>query len=98
LVGRFNHDAITNLMALPSQRNLATGREIEFEISKLPFLAMIDKVAGVAVGLVERGSMVRDGDTFEGDERERFTVHHKNPDWFGLGGMPVFFCAADLAS
>jgi hypothetical protein len=24
LVGRFNHDAITNLMALPSERNLAT--------------------------------------------------------------------------
>jgi hypothetical protein len=69
------------------------GREIEFEISKLPFLAMSDKVAGVAVGLVERGSMVRDGDTFGGDERERFTIHHKNPDWFGFGGHAcVFLC------
>ena len=44
---------------------------------------MIDKVAGLAVDLVERGSMVKDGDTLGGDERERFTVRYKNPDRFG---------------
>jgi hypothetical protein len=69
------------------------GREIEFETAKLPFPAMIDKVAGLSAYLVEHGNVVKDGDTFGGDERERFAVRYKNSDRFG--GMPVFFCAAD---
>jgi len=69
------------------------GREIEFETAKLPLPMMIDKVAGLAVYFVEHGNVVKDGDTFGGDERERFTVRYKNSDRFG--GVPIFFCAAD---
>lgn len=69
------------------------GREIEFETGKLPFPTMIDKVAGLAAYLVEHGNVVKDGDTFGGDERERFAVRYKNSDRFG--GMPVFFCVTD---
>jgi hypothetical protein len=55
---------------------------------------MIDKVAGLAVYLVEHGDVVKDGDTFGGDERERLTVRYKDSDRFA--GLPVFFCTADL--
>ena len=69
------------------------GREIEFETGKLALPTMIDKVAGLAVYLVEHGNVVKDGNTFGGDERERFTVRYKTSDRFP--GLPVFFCAAD---
>ena len=60
---------------------------------KLALPTMIDKVAGLAVYLVEHGNVVKDGNTFGGDERERFTVRYKTSDRFP--GLPVFFCAAD---
>jgi len=69
------------------------GREIEFEAAKLPYPAVIDRVAGLTVYLVEHGAAVKDGDTFGADERERFAVRYKNSERFG--GMPVFFCKAD---
>lgn len=69
------------------------GREIEFVTGTLPFGEMIDKVAGLAVYLVEHGNFVKDGDTFGKDERERLTVRHKDSDRFA--GLPVFFCTAD---
>ena len=66
-------------------------REIQFETRKLPLQTLLDKVDGLAVYLIEHGAVVKDGDTFGGDERERFSVRHKNSDQFG--GLPVFFCS-----
>lgn len=71
------------------------GREIDFETGKLSLPALIDKVAGFAVYLVEHGNVVRDGDTVGGDENERFAVRHRNSDVFD--GLPVFLCTDDLA-
>lgn len=65
-------------------------REIEFETSKLTLAALIEKVAGLAVYLIEHGHVIKDGDTFGGDARERIKVRYKNSDQFG--GMPVFLC------
>jgi hypothetical protein len=72
------------------------GREIEFETGKLDLPAVIDKVAGLAVYLVEHGAVIKDGDTFGGDEREHFRVRYENSVRFA--GLPVFFCATPLAS
>lgn len=69
------------------------GREIEFEAATVPLPVMMDKVAGLAVYLVEHGNVLKDGDTFGGDEREKFRVVYKTSDRFA--GLPVFFCAAD---
>lgn len=72
------------------------GREIEFETGKLALRVMIEKVAGLAAYLVEHGAVVKDGDTFGGDEQERFTARHRTSEQFA--GLPVLFCAADSAS
>lgn len=69
--------------------------EIQFETHTLTLAALMDKVAGLAVYLIEHGLVVKDGDTFGGDARERFTVRYKNSDAFN--GLPVFFCADGLA-
>lgn len=66
------------------------GREIEFETQKLTLATLIDKMAGLAVYLIEHGNVVKDGDTFGGNARERFTVRYKTSDRFG--DLPVFFC------
>lgn len=66
------------------------GREIQFETDKLTLATLINKVDGLAVYLVEHGLVVKDGDTFGGSARERFTVRYENSDQFG--GLPVFFC------
>ncbi|QOZ70771.1 DUF4261 domain-containing protein [Bradyrhizobium arachidis] len=66
-------------------------REIQFETRKLPLATLLDKVDGLAAYLVEHGPVVKDGDTFGRDERERFAVRYKNSDQFG--GLPVFFCS-----
>ncbi|WP_441237519.1 DUF4261 domain-containing protein [Bradyrhizobium sp. 930_D9_N1_4] len=66
-------------------------REIQFETHKLPLGTLLKKVDGLSVYLVEHGAVVKDGDTFGGDARERFSVRHKNSDRFG--GLPVFFCS-----
>ncbi|MFT4115072.1 DUF4261 domain-containing protein [Bradyrhizobium sp.] len=70
-------------------------REIEFETHKLSLAELMDKVHGLAVYLVEHGPVVKDGDTFGSNERERFTVYYKNSDTFG--GLPVFYCTDDPA-
>lgn len=64
-------------------------REIQFETGKLPLATLMSKVDGLAVYLVEHGRVVKDGDTFGGDERERFKVRYEKSDQFG--GLPVFF-------
>ncbi|MBR0709227.1 MULTISPECIES: DUF4261 domain-containing protein [Bradyrhizobium] len=66
-------------------------REIQFETDKLTLATLMSKVDGLAVYLVENGRVVKDGDTFGRDERERFAVRYKNSDQFG--GLPVFFCS-----
>ncbi|MCS3726515.1 DUF4261 domain-containing protein [Bradyrhizobium betae] len=72
------------------------GREIEFETGKLTLRGMIDKVAGLAVYLVEHGAVVKDGDTFGGDEHERITARYRTSERFA--GLSVLFCTADSAS
>jgi hypothetical protein len=69
-------------------------REIEFVTVKLTLRVMLEKVAGLAAYLVEHGAVVKDGDTFGGDEQERFTVRYKNSDQFG--GLPVFYCTDEF--
>lgn len=71
------------------------GREIEFRTGKLTLRALIDKVAGLSVYLIEHGNVVKDGDTIGADERERIAVRHKKSEVFG--GLPVFSCTDDLA-
>jgi hypothetical protein len=66
-------------------------REIEFETRKLTFAALVDKVNGLAVYLVEHGLVVKDGDTFGRDSHERFTIRYKNSDRFE--GLPIFLCS-----
>ncbi|SFI47351.1 DUF4261 domain-containing protein [Bradyrhizobium sp. Gha] len=66
------------------------GREVEFETSRLELGALIEKVAGLVVYLIEHGQVLRDGDTFGGDAKERIAVRYKNSDHFN--GMPVFHC------
>lgn len=70
--------------------SIFVGREIEFETSSLALGALIKKVLGLAVYLIEYGRVLRDGDTFGGDARERIAVRYKNSDQFN--GMPVFLC------
>jgi hypothetical protein len=69
------------------------GREIEFRTSKLTLPALIDKVSGLSVYLIEHGNVVKDGDTIGASEDERFAVRYRNSDDFG--GLPVFFCTDD---
>jgi hypothetical protein len=80
----------SNIGAVTMGLSAFAGREIEFETGKLALPTMIDKVAGLAAYLVEYGGVVKDGDTFGGDERERFKVRYKTSDRFA--GLPVFFC------
>ncbi|MCP3367843.1 DUF4261 domain-containing protein [Bradyrhizobium cajani] len=70
------------------------GREIEFETGKLTLPALIDKVAGLSVYLIEHGNVVNDGDTIGADEAERIAVRYKKSDVFG--GLPVFFCTDEF--
>ncbi|WP_018319204.1 DUF4261 domain-containing protein [Bradyrhizobium sp. WSM2793] len=69
------------------------GREIEFVTGKLTLSALFDKVVGLAVYLIEHGSVVKDGDTIGASASERIQVRHKNSDAFG--GLPVFYCVDD---
>ncbi|WFU83768.1 DUF4261 domain-containing protein [Bradyrhizobium sp. CIAT3101] len=72
------------------------GREIEFETNKLALPVMIERIAGLAAYLVEHGAVVKDGDTFGGDEHERITARLGLSARFA--GLPVLFCAANTAS
>ncbi len=65
-------------------------REIEFETRKLTLPTLISKVDGLTVYLVEHGLVVKDGDTFGRDARERFSARYRDSDRFE--GLPVLFC------
>jgi hypothetical protein len=65
------------------------GREIEFETHKLTLPTLIDKVDGLTGYLVEHGLVVKDGDTFGRDSRERFSARYMGSDRFE--GLPVLF-------
>ncbi|WP_271617455.1 DUF4261 domain-containing protein [Bradyrhizobium sp. CCBAU 51745] len=65
-------------------------REIQFETSRLTLDALLEKVEGLVVYLIEHGRVLKDGDTFGGDAKERIDVRYKNSDQFN--GMPVFLC------
>jgi hypothetical protein len=65
-------------------------REIEFETHKLTLPTLISKVDGLTVYLVEHGLVVKDGDTFGRDARERFSARYQDSDRFE--GLPVLFC------
>lgn len=71
------------------------GREIEFKTAKLTLPALIDKVAGLSVYLVEHGNVVKDGDTIGASATERIAVRHRNSEVFT--GLPVFSCTDDVA-
>ncbi|WP_456623825.1 MULTISPECIES: DUF4261 domain-containing protein [unclassified Bradyrhizobium] len=71
------------------------GREIQFDTGKLTLPALIDKVDGLSVYLIEHGNVVKDGDTIGAHENERFAVRYKNSEVFG--GLPVFSCGDDFA-
>ncbi|WP_249141378.1 DUF4261 domain-containing protein [Bradyrhizobium liaoningense] len=71
------------------------GREIEFETAKLTLPALIDKVAGLSVYLIEHGNVVKDGDTIGASATERIAVRYRNSEI--LGGLPVFSCNDDFA-
>lgn len=72
------------------------GREIEFEAGKLDLPTVIDKVTGLTAYLVEHGAVIKDGDTFGANKRERFKVRYENSPRFG--GLPTYFCTTALAS
>jgi hypothetical protein len=72
------------------------GREIEFEAERLSLPAVMDNVVGLAAYLIEHGAVLKDGDTFGGDETERFKVRFRHSTRFP--GLPVFFCSTPLAS
>jgi hypothetical protein len=72
------------------------GREVEFETEKLSLPDVMDNVVGLAAYLIEHGPVLNDGDTFGGDESERFMIRFKRSDRFP--GLPVYFCSTPLAS
>src|SRR5262249_23573771 len=71
------------------------GREIEFEGNGVDLKTIIDKVAGFAVYLIERGSVIPDGHTFGASDSERFKVQHTISRRFG--NVPVLLAAARAA-
>jgi hypothetical protein len=72
------------------------GREIEFETEKLSLPVVMDKVVGLAAYLVEHGAVLKNGDTFGGDETEHFKIRFRHSTRFP--GLPVFFCSPPLTS
>lgn len=66
-------------------------REIEFETSRLTLQTLVDRIGGLAVYLAEHGPVINDGDTFGGDEQERFSVRHTKSNRFG--DLPVLLCS-----
>jgi hypothetical protein len=53
------------------------GREIEFDVPGISGGALLERVAGLATYLIERGSAVADGDTIGQSETERMKVYHR---------------------
>jgi hypothetical protein len=53
------------------------SREIEFELPGFSGAALIQRVAGLAVFLIQRGDLVADGDTIGASEAERIKVYHR---------------------
>jgi Domain of unknown function (DUF4261) len=68
------------------------GREVEFEGDGLDLSKIVDKVAGLAAYLIERGSVIGDGETFGASGDERIQVHHAMSNRFS--GLPVLLATA----
>jgi hypothetical protein len=68
------------------------GREIEFEGNGMDSASIVTKVAGLAVYLIERGSVIPDGNTFGADQTERIKVHHATSRRFA--DMPILLVSS----
>jgi hypothetical protein len=53
---------------------------------------IVSKVAGLAVYLIERGSVIPDGNTFGADQTERIKVHHATSRRFA--DMPILLATS----
>jgi uncharacterized protein DUF4261 len=58
-------------------------REIEFEVDGMDHSTAIDRVAGLAVYLIEHGSVIKDGDTIGISEADRIKVHYRTSRFTG---------------
>jgi hypothetical protein len=67
------------------------GREIELEGGGLDLSSVLNKMAGLSVYLIERGSVIPDGDTFGASEEEYLQVRHTSSTRFP--GLPVLLAA-----
>ena len=85
----FHYDSM--IVAVTFGLSAFVGREIEFEGKGLDLPKVINKVAGLSVYLIERGSVIPDGDTFGGSERERLRIHHAISKRFS--GLPVLLAS-----
>ena len=68
------------------------GREAEVEGRAADLPILINRVAGLAAYLIERGSVISDGDTIGISEAERITVRHMTSRRFL--GLPVLFAGS----
>jgi hypothetical protein len=66
-------------------------REIEFEVDGMEYATVIDRVAGLAVYLIERGTVVKDGDTIGVSEQDRIKVYHRTSRFTGAPVIAVGF-------
>src|SRR5215510_993672 len=89
----FRYDS--GIGAVTSGLSWFIGREIEFEGGAVDLSNVVNKVAGLAVYLIERGTAIGDGDTCGGGETERMKVHHIISRRFS--GLPVLFVTAQAA-
>jgi hypothetical protein len=71
------------------------GREIDLEGVGLDPRTVLDKVAGLAAYLLERGAVVRDGDTIGASETERLQVRHVTSR--RVAGLPVLLTTPQAA-
>lgn len=75
------------------------GREIEYETERADLTDILNKIAGLAIYLIEHGPVIHDGNTFGESETERLLVRHVTSTRFP--GLPVLHArsqGADSAS
>jgi hypothetical protein len=70
------------------------SREIEFELPGLSGAGLIERVAGLAAFLIQRGDLVADGDTIGVSDAERIKVYHRTSRFNGspvlaVGNQPL---------
>jgi hypothetical protein len=68
------------------------GRDIEFDLEGMDHATVIDRVAGLAIYLIEHGGVVKDGDTIGVSEADRIQVHYRTSRF---NGAPVFAVGSD---